>query len=200
MMKKQLLKLLIVFIFLITATACGKGAKSMGDFILSKEPTNFVRLEMVSGQQLIIELYPDVAPITVVNFKKLVAAKFYDGLIFHRVINNFMIQTGDPLGNGTGGSVQTIKGEFTSNGVTNNLSHTRGIVSMARKGNDNNSASSQFFICQANVPNLDGSYAAFGKVIVGLEIVDQIAQVKTDENDKPLIPQKIKTIVFVKAK
>lgn len=122
-----------------------------------------------------VELDADTAPITVENFEKLVNQKFYDGLTFHRIIAGFMIQGGDPKGNGTGGSGETIKGEFSSNGVENNISHKRGVISMAR-ANDKNGASSQFFIMQQDAPYLDGEYAAFGKVTEGIEVVDQICE------------------------
>ena len=121
-----------------------------------------------------VELYPDVAPITVENFVSLAKKGFYDGLTFHRIIKGFMIQGGDPLGNGTGGSDKTIKGEFSGNGVNNPLKHTRGVISMARSS-DPNSASSQFFIMHEDAPHLDGQYAAFGKVTEGMEVVDKIA-------------------------
>ncbi len=125
--------------------------------------------------KIVVELYGDVAPITVKNFVKLANEKFYDGLTFHRIMSGFMIQGGDPLGNGTGGSKEEIKGEFSSNGVENNLKHDRGVISMARS-QEPNSASSQFFIMHANSPHLDGEYAAFGKVISGIEVVDKIAE------------------------
>ena len=121
-----------------------------------------------------VELYPDIAPITVENFVTLAKKGFYDGLTFHRIIKGFMIQGGDPLGNGTGGSDKTIKGEFSGNGVNNPLKHTRGVISMARSS-DPNSASSQFFIMHEDAPHLDGQYAAFGKVTEGMEVVDKIA-------------------------
>ena len=121
------------------------------------------------------EIYPDIAPITVANFKKLVEEGFYDGLTFHRIIDGFMIQGGDPLGNGMGGSDEKIKGEFAANGVKNDLKHTRGVLSMARSMNPD-SASSQFFIMHADAPHLDGQYAAFGKVVDGIEVVDKIVQ------------------------
>jgi len=157
-------------------------------FILSPDSqsdddtSNYVRM-LVSytdkdGKQqsgdIVIELYPDKAPITVQNFKKLVSEGFYDGLTFHRVYSGFMIQGGDPDGDGSGGAPNTIKGEFSSNGVANDLSHTRGVVSMARS-NSPDSASSQFFIMHADKPTLDGNYAAFGRVVSGMEIVDGIA-------------------------
>lgn len=131
-----------------------------------------------------IELFPQVAPITVENFLKLVKEKFYNNLTFHRVIKDFMIQGGDPLGNGTGGSKEKIKGEFYQNGFDNPLKHTRGVISMARSMMPN-SASSQFFIMHKDSPHLDGSYAAFGAVVEGIEVVDKIAELKTDFLDKP---------------
>lgn len=131
-----------------------------------------------------IELFPQVSPITVENFLKLVKEKFYNNLTFHRVIKDFMIQGGDPLGNGTGGSKEKIKGEFYQNGFDNPLKHTRGVISMARSMMPN-SASSQFFIMHKDSPHLDGSYAAFGAVVEGIEVVDKIAELKTDFLDKP---------------
>lgn len=144
-----------------------------------------VIIEMDNGSQIKIELDPTAAPITCANFEKLVNDGFYDGLTFHRIIPGFMIQGGDPLGNGTGGSKETIKGEFASNGVNNPLKHTRGVISMARAMNPD-SASSQFFIMHADAPHLDGDYAAFGKVVEGMDVVDQIANERTDFRDKPL--------------
>ncbi len=144
-----------------------------------------VIIEMDNGSQIKIELDPSVAPITVANFEKLVKEGFYDGLTFHRIIPGFMIQGGDPKGNGTGGSKENIKGEFASNGVNNPLKHTRGVISMAR-AMDPNSASSQFFIMHADAPHLDGQYAAFGKVVEGMDVVDQIANERTDFRDAPL--------------
>ena len=144
-----------------------------------------VIIEMDNGSQIKIELDPSVAPITVANFEKLVKEGFYDGLTFHRIIPGFMIQGGDPKGNGTGGSKENIKGEFASNGVNNPLKHTRGVISMAR-AMDPNSASSQFFIMHADAPHLDGQYAAFGKVVEGMDVVDQIANGRTDFRDAPL--------------
>ena len=150
-----------------------------------------VVIEMENGQKIELELYPEVAPITVKNFEKLVSEGFYDGLIFHRVIPGFMIQGGDPLGNGMGGADENIKGEFRANGVKNDLKHTRGVISMARAF-DPNSASSQFFIMHADAPHLDGQYAAFGKVISGMDAVDEIASIPTDYNDRPKIAIRIK--------
>ena len=134
-----------------------------------------VNIEMANGKNIKIKLYPDVAPITVANFEKLVKEGFYDGLIFHRVISGFMIQGGDPTGTGMGGAKEKIKGEFLANGVRNDLKHTRGVISMARS-NDPDSASSQFFIVQADSTHLDGQYAAFGKVTKGMDIVDKICK------------------------
>ena len=159
--------------------------------------TDKVAIEMQDGGVIVVELdTAGNAPITVQNFKDLVARKFYDGLIFHRVIKDFMIQGGDPLGTGTGGSDKDIKGEFKINGVNNNISHERGVISMARAMNPN-SASSQFFICHVNCNFLDGQYAAFGKVIEGMDVVDKIACVRTNYNDKPLVPQVMKSVYFV---
>jgi len=152
-----------------------------------------VTIEMEDGGVIKAELYPDIAPKTVDNFVSLVQSGFYDGLIFHRVIPDFMIQGGDPSGNGTGGSKNTIPGEFKSNGFNNNLKHTRGVLSMAR-AQDPNSASSQFFIMVKDTAQLDGDYAAFGKVTQGMEEVDKIVNVKRDQNDKPLQPQKMKKV------
>ena len=154
-----------------------------------------VRIEMENGGIIEIELYPETAPITVKNFEKLVSEGFYDGLIFHRVISGFMIQGGDPTGTGYHGSDENIKGEFLANGVVNKLSHTRGVISMARS-QDPNSASSQFFICHEDAVFLDGNYAAFGKVTSGMEVVDAIADVATNAMDKPLEPQVMKKVTL----
>lgn len=156
-----------------------------------------VQIEMENGKVIKIELYPQVAPETVANFEKLVSSGFYDGLTFHRVIKGFMIQGGCPIGNGTGGSGENIKGEFASNGFENTLKHTRGVVSMAR-ANDPNSASSQFFIMHQDAPYLDGQYAGFGKVVEGLEVVDEIANVRTSPfNDKPIESQVMKSVTII---
>lgn len=155
--------------------------------------TELILITMENGDEIKAELYPETAPKTVENFLKLVDEKFYDGLIFHRVIKGFMIQGGDPTGTGMGGSKDTIVGEFRANGFQNDLAHTRGVLSMART-NIPNSASSQFFIMHQDAPHLDGQYAAFGKVIEGMESVDKIASVKTNWQDKPLKDQRIKTI------
>ena len=149
-----------------------------------------VTIQMKDGGVMKAELYPDIAPITVKNFVDLAAKGFYNGLIFHRVIPDFMIQGGDPEGTGMGGPGYSIKGEFSANGVRNDLKHTRGVLSMART-QDPDSAGSQFFIMHADYPYLDGQYAAFGKLIEGIEVVDKIASVRTDYNDRPLEPQQI---------
>lgn len=150
-------------------------------------------ITMENGGVIEAELYPEIAPITVKNFEELVEKKFYDGLIFHRVIPGFMIQGGCPYGTGTGGPGYQIKGEFAANGVKNDLKHTRGVLSMARAMHPD-SAGSQFFIMHADAPHLDGQYAAFGKVVSGMDVVDKIASVRTDFRDRPLKEQKIKTI------
>lgn len=148
-------------------------------------------IEMNNGKVIKLELDETAAPKTVANFNKLVSEGFYDGLSFHRIIPGFMIQGGDPIGNGTGGSKENIVGEFASNGVKNPIKHTRGVISMARSM-DPNSASSQFFIMHADAPHLDGNYAAFGHVVEGLEVVDEIANTPTDFRDKPTTPVIIK--------
>ena len=153
-----------------------------------------VTITMKDGGVMKGELYPEIAPITVENFKKLADENFYDGLIFHRVIRGFMIQGGDPEGSGMGGPGYTIKGEFAQNGVKNDLKHTRGVLSMAR-AMDPNSAGSQFFVMHQDAPHLDGAYAAFGKITEGLDVLDKIAGTRTDWNDRPLEEQVIKTIV-----
>ncbi|MBQ8546540.1 MAG: peptidylprolyl isomerase [Clostridia bacterium] len=155
-----------------------------------------VRIEMENGGIIDIELYEDKAPITCANFKKLVSSGFYDGLIFHRVIAGFMVQGGDPTGTGCGGSSENIKGEFAANGVKNDISHVRGVISMARS-QSMNSASSQFFIMHADGKFLDGQYAAFGKVVSGIEVVDEIAGVKTDFRDRPIIDMRMKKVTLI---
>ncbi len=152
-----------------------------------------VVIEMENGKKIKLELYPEKAPITVENFLKLVNAGFYDGLIFHRVISGFMIQGGDPEGTGMGGAKDKIKGEFKSNGVENDIKHVRGVISMARS-RDKNSASSQFFIMHKDASYLDGDYAAFGKVVEGMEAVDEIAETETDYNDRPLNDVRMKKV------
>lgn len=200
--KKNLI-FIVMLILSISVFGCSKDPTK--DSNNKKDTTSFsykskysgkkpiVTIQMEDGGVIKAELYPDTAPRTVDNFVSLVQSGFYDGLIFHRVIPDFMIQGGDPQGNGTGGSKETIPGEFKSNGFDNNLKHTRGVLSMART-QDPNSASSQFFIMVKDNSQLDGNYAAFGKVTEGMEEVDKIVNAKRDENDKPLTPQKMKKV------
>ncbi|MDR0851572.1 MAG: peptidylprolyl isomerase [Clostridiales Family XIII bacterium] len=162
------------------AIVSGKEESAVGSGATGSAP--FVEITMADGGKILLELDGSAAPITVNNFVKLVNEGFYDGLIFHRVIKNFMIQGGD---NGVAGSVQTITGEFSSNGVDNPISHEPGVISMARSG-DPNSASSQFFIVTGNATHLDGDYAAFGHVVSGMDVVEKIEKVKTDAHDKPI--------------
>jgi len=150
-------------------------------------------IEMENGKEIEIELMPEAAPKTCENFEALVKRGFYDGLIFHRVIPGFMIQGGDPLGNGMGGAEENIVGEFRANGYNNPIKHTRGVISMARAF-DPNSASSQFFIMHADAPHLDGQYAAFGKVTAGMDAVDEIASIPTDYNDRPKMAMRMKRV------
>ena len=152
-----------------------------------------VTFEMENGDIMKAELYPNLAPNTVHNFISLAGSGFYDGLIFHRVIRGFMIQGGDPEGSGMGGPGYSIKGEFSSNGVQNNLKHTEGVLSMARSMAPD-SAGSQFFIMHKNSPHLDGQYAAFGKVIEGQDVVNKIAETATDYSDRPLENQVMKSV------
>lgn len=184
--------LMIAIIFAVT-TLSGNGKKTPESTDGQTEPV-YARISIRDYGNITLELYPDIAPITVANFTKLVNDEFYDGLTFHRIISGFMIQGGDPNGNGTGGSSENIKGEFAANGVQNDLKHTRGVISMARSSMPD-SASSQFFIMHQDAPHLDGSYAAFGKVISGMETVDAICEKVpvTDrngtvmKNDQPVI-------------
>ena len=152
-----------------------------------------VVIEMDNGRVIKVELDESAAPITVENFKNLVRSGFYDGLTFHRIIPGFMIQGGDPKGNGTGGSGKHIKGEFAKNGVNNPIRHKRGVISMAR-AQDPDSASSQFFIMHADAPHLDGDYAAFGHVVEGMDAVDEIAAVRTGFADRPVTPVVMKRV------
>ena len=157
----------------------------------NQNPT--VTFTMENGDVMVAELYPEIAPNTVNNFISLVKKGFYDGLIFHRVIAGFMIQGGDPEGTGMGGPRYSIKGEFSHNGFENNLKHTKGVLSMARSMHPD-SAGSQFFIMHENAPHLDGEYAAFGKLTQGLDVLDKIAVIGTDWNDRPVVPQVLKTV------
>lgn len=158
-----------------------------------------VVITMENGKQIKLELYPEIAPITVANFEKLIKENFYNGLTFHRIIPGFMIQGGCPKGDGTGGPGYGIKGEFAANGVKNDLKHTRGVISMAR-AQDPNSAGSQFFIMHRDAPHLDGQYAAFGKVVEGMDVVDEIANTPTINSffkrDFPRTPQVIRSITI----
>lgn len=158
--------------------------------------SDLVCIHMDSGADIVLKLRPDAAPLSAANFQKLVGQGFYDNLIFHRVIDGFMIQGGDPEGTGRGGSKETIKGEFSANGVDNHLSHKRGVLSMARAQSPN-SASSQFFICNADSTFLDGNYAAFGEVLSGMEEVDRIAKLDKDGSDRPLDPPHMQCVYFL---
>ena len=197
-MKK--LKIVVLLCLLLIVTACGeeKEIESFEEinYYETDKKTDTVLIELDDDRKILIELYPDIAPKTVANFKNLVAKDFYDDVIFHRVIKDFMIQTGDA--SSLGRTANTITGEFSENGIENNLSHERGVVSMARTSISMDSASSQFFIMHKDNTYLDGSYAAFGKVIAGMDTVDYIANVVTDSNDKPLKDIKIDEINFIK--
>lgn len=210
--------LLLISFFLLTLTGCGSTAPNTSNpqntqnTVNTSESTNtdlnsktpegvpasdknpLVTITMASGDEIKVELYPNVAPNTVKNFISLVQKGFYNGTTFHRVIPQFMIQGGDPSGNGSGGPGYSIKGEFAENGFkTNTLKHDRGVISMART-NAPDSAGSQFFIMVASAPSLDGKYAAFGKVLTGMETVDKIVNSQRDKNDKPLQAQVMKTV------
>lgn len=160
-------------------------ASTANEVDIDLENPTIVTMTMENGGDVVMELYPDVAPKTVENFVKLASDGFYNGLTFHRVIPGFMIQGGDPDGNGTGGPDHSVEGEFSSNGFENDLSHERGVVSMARS-QDPDSAGSQFFIVVEDSTFLDGDYAAFGKVTEGMDVVDEIVSVETGSNDKPV--------------
>ncbi|MBQ3075514.1 MAG: peptidylprolyl isomerase [Clostridia bacterium] len=205
-MKKgiRILALLLSVLALMSFVSCSKegGGEDFTSadgvtYTASEEKTNFVCIQMDTGKKIVVELYPDTAPITVENFQKLVGMKFYDGLIFHRVIPGFMIQGGCPDGTGGGDPGWEIKGEFAANGVENNLSHARGVLSMARS-NDPDSAGSQFFICHstAGCAHLDGQYATFGKVVSGMDVVDEIATTKC-AGETPLEKQVMEKVYFV---
>ena len=200
---RKILCLILAAVMAFTLAGCGGETGGTPTKVKNTQvdTTNAINAEitMEDGSVIAMELYPGVAPITVENFVALAKDGFYDGLTFHRVIEGFMIQGGDPDGNGTGGSDKEIKGEFEKNGVTNNLSHTRGVVSMARS-NEPDSASSQFFIVHQDSPHLDGNYAAFGKVTSGMETVDRIAtETPVEDANGTVIPPnqpKIKTITI----
>lgn len=183
-MKKLLILSLSLLLVLCSFSACadktpGKQDPEDGNTVYEQtdETTNFVMISTKLGN-IVVELYPDIAPITVKNFQGLVKEGFYDGVTFHRIVKDFVIQGGDPDGIGYGGSGKPIKGEFSDNGVKNELSHTRGVISMARKGNDYNSATSQFFIVLSDnyTKSLDGQYAGFGKVVEGMDVVDALVK------------------------
>lgn len=165
--------------------------KGKDNITMAQNPV--VTFTMENGDVIRAELYPDIAPISVNNFISLITANFYDGLIFHRVIRGFMIQGGDPEGTGMGGPGYSIRGEFASNGVPNDLKHTEGVLSMARSMAPD-SAGSQFFIMHKTSPHLDGQYAAFGKVIEGMDVVNRIAETATDYSDRPLENQVMKSV------
>lgn len=205
-MKKVFCLVLACLLLSLSLFSCSKD-ENLDKVTPASEKTDYVAIQIEKFGTIVVHLRSDVAPITVANFQKLVSEKFYDGLIFHRVIEGFMIQGGDPKGNGTGGSAETIKGEFSANGVNNTLSHKRGVISMARQGENPytgemnyDSASSQFFICHADSVFLDGQYASFGEVVYGLEVVDAIAAVQTNSSDKPLENVVITSIQFVTLK
>ena len=188
-MTKKIIAALLCVCTVFCLFACGKNESSdtNGTDLVKAEISvkNFGKIEL--------ELYPDIAPITVQNFVDLANSGFYDGLTFHRIVKGFMIQGGCPNGNGMGGPGYTIKGEFSQNGFTNNFKHTKGVLSMAR-AMDPNSAGSQFFIMHKDAPHLDGAYAAFGMVIDGMDVVNKIAETRTDYSDRPLKEQKIKSM------
>ena len=189
---KRLLCIALCLILLGTM-GCTSGEKNKTEEETMHSEYPIATITMKDGGVIKLELYPKIAPESVKNFISLANSKFYDGLIFHRVIRGFMIQGGCPKGNGTGGPGYNIKGEFSANGVDNSLSHERGVISMAR-AMAYDSAGSQFFICHADSQFLDGQYAAFGKVIEGMDVVDAIASVKTNSQDKPLQDQVIDSI------
>ena len=202
---KRIISCLLVFLLCFSVFSCSEKNDTPPlteiNYTVSASHTNHVLFTVTGFGQFVIELYPDIAPITVENFKNLVARGFYDGLTFHRVVSGFVIQAGDPKGDGTGGSGTTIKGEFAVNGWKNDLKHTKGTVSMARLSNDYDSATSQFFICLDNIKcaSLNGSYASFGTVVYGMDTVDLIAAVDVNKsnNNRPLEPVVIESAVFI---
>lgn len=185
-------KILVLMIALLTLVGCSTQTDLEVPEI-PKGPNPLVTMTLESGDTVEIELYPEIAPNTVASFVSLIESGFYDGLTFHRVIPGFMVQGGDPSGNGTGGPGYAIKGEFTNNGFTNDLAHDRGVLSMAR-ARDMDSAGSQFFIMHENSPHLDKDYAAFGKVIKNIEGIDKLVAVPTGANDMPVEKQVIKSM------
>lgn len=191
MKKQSLLFLIITFTAISLLISCSKQEEETGDTEIKENP--IVTIIMEDESEIEIELYPNIARNTVRNFISLIEDNYYDGVIFHRVIPGFMVQGGDPSGTGMGGPDYSIKGEFNSNNFENDLIHERGVISMARSSHPD-SAGSQFFIMVADAPHLDGNYAGFGKVIQGMEIVDEIVDVNRDANDKPVEEQMIKTM------
>jgi len=185
--------LLIAMLASAVLAGCGRSGRTETGSVNPDAKHPIVTIEMDSGKSIRLELYPEVAPNTVNNFISLAQEGFYDGLTFHRVIDGFMIQGGDPAGNGTGGPGYEIRGEFTGNGVPNSLLHKRGVLSMARRDDSNDSAGSQFFIMVADTPSLDGGYAAFGRVVEGMETVDEIAALPT-AGDRPETPPVMKKV------
>ena len=182
----------------MTAIQAEIDSMKVEDFKETDKKTEYVKITVKDHGDIIIRLRPDIAPITVKNFQKLVGEKFYDGLTFHRIYKGFMIQGGDPKGDGTGGSGTTIKGEFEINGVTNDLSHITGVISMARRSTPNDSATSQFFICNADASrSLDGSYAAFGYVVAGLDTVMSISDVEVTANSGGEMSKPVGTVTIV---
>ena len=188
---KKIIVLLLAALLLMTA-GCTAQEETKEETIVDKTYP-IATITMKDGGVITLELYPEVAPESVKNFISLANSGFYDGLIFHRVIMGFMIQGGDPQGKGTGGPGYSIKGEFAANGVENNISHVRGVLSMAR-ATPYDSAGSQFFIVQGDSTHLDGQYAAFGRVISGMDVVDKIAKTTTDSHDKPYKDQVMETV------
>ncbi len=204
-MKKIRFFALILSLLCLLLPSCSKEetektpfTTDMGEFVETEEKSNFVCIEMDTGKKILVELYPDIAPITVENFQKLVSQSFYDKIKFHRIEKDFVIQGGDPEGTGGGGPGWSIKGEFAANGVKNDLKHEKGVLSMART-NDPDSAGSQFFICLSRdyCAHLDGNYAGFGRVIAGLDVVDEIASVLC-AGSTPVYPQVMQRVYFVK--
>lgn len=191
-MKKIKFSMAIIMVFMLLLSGCKANSGTAGTQG-SSDKNPVVTIEMEDGAKIKVELYPKTAPNTVNNFISLINKGFYDGLIFHRVIPDFMIQGGDPKGTGVGGPGYSIKGEFSSNGFDNSLKHTRGVISMARSS-EMDTAGSQFFIMVADVPSLDGDYASFGKVTDGMDEVDKIVKNDRDSNDKPTKNQKMKKV------
>ncbi len=193
-MKKKLKNIFLVVVMCVLAVSCAKKEEEKVEDNNKLVSNTSVVIDVKDYGSIEVELYDNLAPITVKNFVELVNDGFYDGLTFHRIMEGFMIQGGDPNGDGTGGSSKTIKGEFKANGVENDLEHTRGVISMAR-ANDYNSASSQFFIVQEDSPHLDGQYAAFGKVVNGMDIVDKIAEQAVPTDNNGTIPKDAQPII-----